>query len=121
MINTESQRELLQIELAKQGCDCQDCRGYAWDKVKEKEEKMSVKLDEYDGELVAGVRYANSFTRNLAILSRDAGAKEERERIIKLLEPYANSKCDELCVGRCDCFAKYEAEHFIALIMGKNK
>lgn len=47
------------------------------------------------------------------------GVGEERERIIKLLEPYANRKCDEFCAGGCDCFAKYEAERFIALIKGE--
>jgi hypothetical protein len=52
---------------------------------------------------------------------RRNGAEQERERIIKLLEGYANAKCDEYCSVRCDCFAKYEAEHFIALIKGENK
>ena len=52
---------------------------------------------------------------------RRFGTWFERERIIKLLEPYANNKCDEVCAGGCDCFGKYEAEHFIALIKGENK
>ena len=49
------------------------------------------------------------------------GIAYERERIIKLLEPYANAKCDELCDYRCECYGKYEAKHFIALIKGENK
>ena len=49
------------------------------------------------------------------------GQTTEQKRIIKLLEPYANNKCDELCAGGCDCFGKYEAEHFIALIKGEQK
>ena len=49
------------------------------------------------------------------------GVAHERERIIKLLESYANAKCDEFCAGWCDCFGKFEAETFIALIKGENK
>ena len=45
----------------------------------------------------------------------------ERERIIKLLEPYANAKCDEYCGYSCECYGKYEAKRFIALIKEKNK
>lgn len=47
--------------------------------------------------------------------------KRERERIIKLLETYANVECDEYCAYRCECHAKYEAQMFIALIKGENK
>ena len=54
--------------------------------------------------------------------SRVADAEYEAEqRIIKLLESYANAKCDEFCAGWCDCFGKFEAETFIALIKGENK
>lgn len=42
--------------------------------------------DEYDGEVIDGIRYANSFTANMAKNSRLIGAKEERERIIAYLK-----------------------------------
>lgn len=44
------------------------------------------KWDEYDGEVIDGIRYANSFTANMAKNSRLIGAKEERERIIAYLK-----------------------------------
>ena len=50
-----------------------------------------------------------------------AGIMFERQRIIELLEPYANAKCDEYCSYRCECYGKYEAQEFIALIKGENK
>ena len=46
---------------------------------------------------------------------------KERERIMKLLEGYANAECDEYCGYKCECFGKYEAQAFIALIKGENK
>ena len=52
---------------------------------------------------------------------REAATLAESERIIKLLEEYSNAECDDYCSVRCDCFAKYEAEHFIFLIKGENK
>ena len=52
---------------------------------------------------------------------RKQGADRERERIIKLLEGYADAECDEYCDYRCECFGKYEAQAFIALIKGENK
>jgi hypothetical protein len=51
----------------------------------------------------------------------DGGVQAERERIIKLLELYANKKCDEECAYICECFGKHEALTFIALIKGENK
>jgi hypothetical protein len=46
------------------------------------------------------------------------GRKAEQERIIELLEPFANAKCDEYCSYRCDCYGKFEAQKFIRLIKG---
>lgn len=71
----------------------------------EKPAKPTFTLDEYDGELIAGVRYANTFTYNLARLSRDNGAATEQERIIKLLE-------DNETLGY---------GYLVALIKGENK
>jgi hypothetical protein len=34
-IKTTKLMVLLQKAIAEQGCDCQDCRGYAWDRVNE--------------------------------------------------------------------------------------
>jgi hypothetical protein len=45
-----------------------------------------IKWDEYDGEVIDGIRYANSFTANMAKNSRVIGAKEERQRIIAFLK-----------------------------------
>ena len=45
-----------------------------------------IKWDEYDGEVIDGIRYANSFTANMAKNSRILGAIEERERIIAYLK-----------------------------------
>jgi hypothetical protein len=45
-----------------------------------------INWDEYDGEVIDGVRYANSFTANMAKNSRLIGAREERERIIAFLK-----------------------------------
>ena len=65
--------------------------------------------------------YANRmFDAWLAQYKAKIVAKTE-ERIIKLLEPYANAKCDEYCSYRCECYGKYEAQEFIALIKGENK
>jgi hypothetical protein len=51
----------------------------------------------------------------------DKGVAHERERIIKLLESYALEKCDVHCAYSCECFGKYEAQRFIALIKGEQK
>lgn len=64
-----------------------------------------IKWDEYDGEVIDGIRYANTFTANMAKNSRIIGATEERERIIKLLKE-SDSVCNEWA---------------IALIKGENK
>ena len=58
---------------------------------------------------------------SLTSIAFNTGVIAERKRIIKLLESYANAKCDEFCAGWCDCFGKFEAETFIALIKGENK
>lgn len=50
-----------------------------------------------------------------------AGEINERERIIKLLEGYALQKCDDLCAYQCECYGKFEAKGFIALIKGEQK
>jgi hypothetical protein len=49
---------------------------------------MSNKInwDEYDGEVIDGIRYANSFTANMAKNSRIIGAEEERQRILAYLK-----------------------------------
>jgi len=49
------------------------------------------------------------------------GVRVERERIIALLQAYANAECDEYCSFRCECFAKYEAQMFIEQIKGENE
>ena len=46
----------------------------------------AIQWDEYDGEVIDGIRYANTFTANMAKNSRIIGAELEQERIIKLLE-----------------------------------
>ena len=51
----------------------------------------------------------------------EQGIKDERERIIKLLESYSSQKCDDLCAYSCECYGKYEAQRFIALIKGEQK
>jgi len=48
------------------------------------------------------------------------GKYDERERIIELLEQYANAECTEWCSAGCDCYGKHESAHFIALIKGEN-
>lgn len=48
---------------------------------------------------------------------RQEGAEIERERIIKLLEPYIDCR-DELCYPYCSCF---RSEFAIALIKGEQK
>lgn len=47
----------------------------------------------------------------------ERGAAEERDRIIKLLEPYIDCR-DELCYPYCSCF---RSEFAIALIKGEQK
>lgn len=63
----------------------------------------------------------NEFYASILHNVREEAKKEERERIMKLLEGYANAECDEYCGYKCECFGKYEAQAFIALIKGENK
>ena len=44
-----------------------------------------IKWDEYDGQVIDGIRYANTFTANIAKESRRIGAEEERKRIIEII------------------------------------
>ena len=54
--------------------------------------------DEYDGQVIDGIRYANTFTFNMAKNSRIIGANQERSRIIKLLEE-SDSVCNEWAIA----------------------
>lgn len=49
------------------------------------------------------------------------GREDKEQQIIKLLEGFAIGECDEYCSYRCECYGKYEAQEFIALIKGENK
>lgn len=42
--------------------------------------------DEWDGEVIEGVRFMNTFTANLARNSRTIGAEQERKRLIRIME-----------------------------------
>ena len=46
---------------------------------------MAIEFDENDFKEVAGIRYANTFTFNLAKHSKEAGVEEERKRFIAYL------------------------------------
>jgi hypothetical protein len=52
------------------------------------------------------------------VLAYNAGMGAERNRIVKLLEDFANRKCQTWCDEKCECYAKAEAEWFIRMIKG---
>ena len=56
----------------------------------------SQQWDEWDGEVIDGVRFMNTFTANLAKNARQAGADEERKRILKIIASQSrhNLQCD---------------------------
>jgi hypothetical protein len=50
------------------------------------------------------------------VLGYNAGIQSERNRIIKLLQDFANRKCQAWCDNGCECYAKAEAEWLIGFI-----
>ncbi len=48
----------------------------------------------------------------------ELGKKQERERIIKLLEPYSQCQSNYYCWPRCECV---RSDFFLGLIKGEQK
>lgn len=51
-------------------------------------------------------------------IGQEYGISIERERIIKLLEPYSECQDDDYCITHCDC---QRSNYFIGLIKGEQK